>query len=656
VRPLRLSSLSSRVKSSPLSLLLLAGVLIQGSLSLGTSLRELKGVRDTLGMPALWRGANFSQGARFADYILFLNENIPFGGRVVLPPVGFGPKALTTTPFMQFFLAPLKVINCTETDCAQDLRPENTYVLVVGDFPGDEAARQYGERRMFDEHWGLLLPNPVFPASRPQLGFERLVDILLAACLPLLWLGLLTLSGHLLVTLLARGLPVAMRVSLGYGLGLSLLTAGVSLVWLIGLPLSNLSILGITFLLPIGSGFFYVFRTKTTPPFRRNWTSGLSHSEIAWKIALSLFLGVTISLSVGQGYSVSDEIVLWGAKGYGIAAEGGWLGRVQDWGTNTVFYPLHIPILIASFKILFAETLPASKLVFPGYALALVVFTDEFIRLRSSSSSNTARLFVLLLGLSPLVFRHATIAYANLPLTFALVGGVSLAILALQQGSVGLSLLSGLLLAAAAWTRPEGLALALLCNLVMLATSFVLQRRLPSTIRFIVWFAPLAGYGFFWMVLKSAVYTQPAGRGDLVSNALAAILAGQWHLGEAWYILRTLAVSLFDPTTWGIWGVALLPMVWLYLRKGRSRQPQAEGLVLAGIVCLAAMLGMYYLTSYDQNHDISWWLSTGLERMLLPAMWMLWLGLWLGIQPFNHAVDRPIPASPENDRRLEEKL
>ena len=35
---------------------------------------------------------------------------------------------------------------------------------------------------------------------------------------------------------------------------------------------------------------------------------------------------------------------------------------------------------------------------------------------------------------------------------------------------------------------------------------------------------------------------------------------------------------------------------------------------------------MYYLTSYDNVHDISWWINTGLDRMLMPCivLWLAW--------------------------------
>ena len=233
-----------------LEFLLLVGIVINGWLLMSGVIRDLKGVRDTLGQPALWRSAYFSQGDKFAGYILFLNENIPPGGRVVLPPVGFGPKALGTTPFMQFFLIPRPVINCLDEACAQKISVENTSILVVEEFPGETVTLKFGTRLMFNNKWGVLKSagsesagNPVHP------GFTHLVDILLAALWPLLWLGVMTLSGFIWVGFAAPYLPGTVKMALGYGLGLGALTIGLSLAWLAGVRIGAASVLWVSGLL-----------------------------------------------------------------------------------------------------------------------------------------------------------------------------------------------------------------------------------------------------------------------------------------------------------------------------------------------------------------------------------------------------------------------
>jgi hypothetical protein len=71
-------------------------------------------VRGAIGQSGQWRSAYFFQGGQFADFIKFIHLNTPENARVVLPPRDSGPSALSTTPLMQFFLAPRQVINCPD--------------------------------------------------------------------------------------------------------------------------------------------------------------------------------------------------------------------------------------------------------------------------------------------------------------------------------------------------------------------------------------------------------------------------------------------------------------------------------------------------------------------------------------------------------------
>ncbi|GAG12673.1 unnamed protein product, partial [marine sediment metagenome] len=126
---------SAKHRYKLVTLLLAVGVLFQAGYLLRNASLDLERIARSIGQTALWRGAKFNQGQRFANYVQFLHQNVPEDGRVVLPPAGVGPRALGFTPFMQFFLAPREVINCSDFDCLRDLSREDTYILVVGEFP-----------------------------------------------------------------------------------------------------------------------------------------------------------------------------------------------------------------------------------------------------------------------------------------------------------------------------------------------------------------------------------------------------------------------------------------------------------------------------------------------------------------------------------------
>jgi hypothetical protein len=635
-------------RSSLFRLLLVTGVIFQTAYLMIGAWRDLAQVRGVLGQPALWRSAYFYQGERFARYITFLNENIPLQSRVVLPPAGTGARALGVTPAMQFFLAPRSVLNCLDAACASGLSPQNTSVLLVNDFPGPAAAARFGSQLAFDEGWGLLLPPDVAPSYSPlrQEGFGSLEELLAASLVPLLWLAALTLAGFTLAGWLVPRLPAVLRWSLGYGLGLGGFTLGVALGWLVGAHLDTTTVLLVTGVVA-GSGLILASRAgRLSVPKIQKATARLD----PWLVALFLLAGLLAAVSMGKGYSVSDEVVLWGAKGRGIAATGS-LAQLQEWGTNTTLYPLHVPLLISASEILFSERLPASKLAFSGYWLALALCIYAYLDWKGLRRS-TAGLASLLLATAPLVFRHATLAYANLSFGFYLLSAVILMVEALRIADSRAAVLSSLFFCATAWTRPEGLAITLVCMCTALGLTYMRQQR-PTIKTLVALFIPLVSFYLFWAILREAVYTQPAGKASLLPHAFAQVLGGKLHPEEAAYIVRSLLAGLFSPPVWGGLGILLVAALLFSMGRGlRGQYSLDASLFLAsGVACAVAILGLYYITSYDTVHDISWWVSTGLGRMAMPAMFLLWLGAVLWAEPLDHGEDRPLAPHLEDDRR-----
>ncbi|MFN2128465.1 MAG: hypothetical protein ACK2TU_11470, partial [Anaerolineales bacterium] len=50
-------------------------------------------------------------------------------------------------------------------------------------------------------------------------------------------------------------------------------------------------------------------------------------------------------------------------------------------------------------------------------------------------------------------------------------------------------------------------------------------------------------------------------------------------------------------------------------------------MIAIGGLFLLMIVGMYYLTSYDLANDLSWWVTSGMNRMIFPGIILLWLGL-----------------------------
>ena len=189
-------------------------------------------------------------------------------------------------------------------------------------------------------------------------------------------------------------------------------------------------------------------------------------------------------------------------------------------------------------------------------------------------------------------------------------------------------------------------------ELLALALLAFYRRRLPKPKGALLLLVPIVAYAAFWLVLKSAAYTQPARQSNLVGNAIAHTQAGDLPLDEIAYILRSLVAGLFDLRTWGILGFILVLLVLPPFHRGALRRAGTQQLLIAGVVYLAAVVGMYILTIYDTVHDISWWVSTGMERMILPAMLLLWLGSVLWAEPLDYNKNRPLSADLEDHRSI----
>jgi hypothetical protein len=335
---------------------------------------------------------------------------------------------------------------------------------------------------------------------------------------------------------------------------------------------------------------------------------------------------VILGLSVGKGYHRIDAIQIWGAKGYGIAADGSLTG-VTGWGTNTLAYPLHIPVLIAAFRILFGDILPASKMVFAGCYLALMLVGYASL-LSMGVKRWMSGLGIILIATTPFLFQHGTFAYANLPLAFYLCASVVVFLPVFTGSPTRWNLiLSGVFFASAAWTRPEGLLLSVFGIGLLLFWLYLDKEIEFSWKQVLKLLTPLFIYFLLWQLVKVRAYPVPLSQSSLPVEALTQILSGNFHLSELAYILVFLSQQWLTLDIWGIWGyvslIAIIFILWFYKLVSQA----AWVLFSVGCLFIAMMVGMYYLTSYDLTHDLSWWVTSGLNRMILPGWYILWLGI-----------------------------
>jgi hypothetical protein len=363
-------------------------------------------------------------------------------------------------------------------------------------------------------------------------------------------------------------------------------------------------------------------------------------------LVLVAFAGL---ISIGKGYHTTDAIQTWGVKGYAIAAEAS-IRNVASWGTNPWAYPLHIPLLVAVFKSLFGEALPASKIIFSGYYACLLVVVYHFLQQNNQNSlvaaplasyrrhcaqaarSTLAGLATLMIATSPIIFYHATIGYANLAFNYYLIIAILLFNQVLEiapHAQTGRpALLAGIFFTLAAWTRPEGLVMSLIGIGLLIGLVYLAQRRIDLR-NLLKTIAPLVAYLLFWSIIKSFVYNQPVANSGLATMALQQIQSSGFRIEEGWYLFRTFFSYVFDSERWGVFGFGLLILLAIQPVYPKKWQATSLRLVGCGLVIILAVLGAYYLTSYADNsrYDLSRWISTGMDRALMPGLLLLWLAV-----------------------------
>ena len=120
---------------------------------------------------------------------------------------------------------------------------------------------------------------------------------------------------------------------------------------------------------------------------------------------------------------------------------------------------------------------------------------------------------------------------------------------------------------------------------------------------------------------------------------LDRIKSGDLHFEEIGYIGRRIIGDLFSFEVWGVLGLGMLFVLLLaLLEHGKLPRPAVFALG-CGFLWVGLIAGIYYLASFDSVHDLSWWVNSGLDRMLLPALLLLWIGGVSLVKLLDHRED-----------------
>lgn len=602
--------------------LLLIGTLFQGYHLCRSFWQEVPAVWKTIGQSRLWRSANYAYNQRFAEYVVFLHQHIPAEARVVLPPSGSGPRLFSHTPWMQYFLLPRQVVNCSSDgpSCQQRFAGSDAYLLVVDPqhFPGELDEGLQPRLHMFDQDWGLLLPDGVSGViSWNDRGFKSLSQIAIQLPLPLLWLALLGLPAWLLLrSILVQWGEWAVLLT-GLCLGLGVFTFSLFLFLLFIQTINAVLIWGLAIAwAAIALCLWRRYTVSASVP--------VHFIPDGWQAAILLLTVFNIYLAIGKSYYASDELIIWANKGYAIAEQG--LSRgLSLWGLGSWKYTLNIPLLIAAFEKGFGDLLPQSKLIFPLYAASLLfcmyIFLQRYVR------RDIAGLAAFAFGTSTIILRHSQIGYANMAFSAQLVMAVVLLIESLESQQAAIHkprlLLAGSLFALAAWNRAEGFVISLV--LIALFATLGWRKNGRQWLPQVLWAAvPILLVSLVWLLTSDLAYSLPRANSGALANATAQLLRGNFHLNEARYAVSSLLGFLLDFSTWGVIGYGVLFFSWLP-RKTSSTNLACLLLWCGGALVIMIALGTIYATSYNGGCDVSCWVNSGLERYIMPGVALLWM-------------------------------
>ena len=608
-------------------------ILVQAALLAREYLPAANRIRKNYSKTAMWRSAYFTSSNQMADYLEWIDNNTPEDIKILIPPDGY--SSIPSTPYLQFYLSPRYIANCTEdySACAGDMLSSSYYILIMKpfDFPGEMAEELADRSLMMNDSRGILFPEGVtLPEQTAPVEYTGFVEFGLSFLPPLLFLLLVSIPFAFLYQSAFKSLSPLSSLSFGFISGTGALTFPILALLLFDISLMPVHVLASAALLWVLAGIVYL-RKKSD--LKTDFLADLK-SDWGWYLIFVALGAGGLLISVGKGYSSTDALVLWGPKAYGILSQG-----IQEgaswWGTLTTYYPLNLPLMIGYMKTLFAETIPQSKMLFPLFYLSGLVLFFDFLKKQTSSA--WAGLFTLVLGTSALVFDHSVIAYANLPTTIYIFAFMLLANEGFLESkpSTSTSVLAGLLLILAAWTRPEVLPIAWVMLLLIGVFTWLKHHKL-NRLNILLPILLLGAYSILWAVLQNYVYIAEPFSSSLIGNGLKELFSGNINFPAIIYILQYFISNLFDIQVYGFIGwLTTALFVWMLLKRtGKADQylPAATGALYILII-----LGSYYFTSYktNTNHDLSWWVQSGLMRMILPGLFLFFLNL---VQKINGAL------------------
>ncbi len=430
--------------------------------------------------------------------------------------------------------------------------------------------------------------------------------------------------------------------ALGFLLGLGFISLQLFFYSVLGIGISSVTVtlpwlIILCLLLLVYKFGFIDRRASTLAPLPRD---GWGPVEIVSVIIIAVQLFYSLLYSTTLPVTGWDAWSIWFLKARAFFVDGGVTPAFlldASYGYDHPDYPLLVPLSIMWLFTTLGEVNDiAAKILYPVQFAALLSIVYYFVK--RSVGRRAALVATAVLSLSPLVIIHAAglpvkigglysgdfVGYADLILSLFFVAAGGFIYLYAKDGCPGAFRVAAVLLAIGAWTKNEGLVFAMIGALLLLLLLFMrtfslrlallvydirehesgdlrplLSGLLFMVAVFVLFMAPWATYKVHFGL--GSEYTVGLNIGTLTSNIVRLPL-----------VVGSILAHLFTR-------ISLVNVAWWLLLLSlivNIRGLQRPG-VLALILLLVGQFAVYALVYIITPADVSWQISTSLDRLVL---------------------------------------
>jgi len=388
------------------------------------------------------------------------------------------------------------------------------------------------------------------------------------------------------------------RFGLAYGLGLAVFTFGILLSSLFGASFNKYTLIFV-FLVCLTTIWYVKRKRGIKLNLKVHWNRP-SLPVVIFGVAIAGVSLASLFESIVWPIHTWDAIAIWAGKGKAIFSIGS-IKAVKDYGAYP-YYPLNISIAVALFYY-FGE--PFVKSIFPFYFIALLmVFYGS---LKRQSCCNVESVGTLMLALTPLIFYHSTIVYANLPMAFYYSASVVYLYEFLQSNKRPFLMLSSVLLGVGCWTRPDGL-IWLFPNLTVLII-YALRRK--QWLEPILYLGPVFAFFVPWNIFAKCIIDRGTPYFGYTLKSIKQFITLNIKITRIRDISYCFYQQIKIYRVWGyIWQFFFFILV-LYCTRIRKY------FYLLSLIGLDILTLFFIYYTAPESQALHWWLYTGFHRITL---------------------------------------